>query len=262
MNKIEEQLENMSKPNVFLVSHHRRLKVALLESAKVRYRSSNVRDWRVIMQRITPIGLTIVTVAALALSVGPYSVTQTPKAEAQEAVRKAHSRFTALTAEQRQQIEAKIRADMSETLEEARRAKDLKILSPEEFENSLAEERKNHPTPDPAEMTKPLALHYKIDNQAGKPDIVAAPEHGQAAQGERFFIQAEKVEDGEQPALSPAPFAAQPVKYLQYTNPEGMKVILGLDENDTPVMKMLRITDDGFSFDKIISGKAMFLQGK
>jgi len=80
----------------------------------------------------TLIPLSTFAVVALVL-VGTLGLTH-KSAEAQELVQRSMARAVRLTPEMRTQIEAKLKADMMQTLKDAYAAPDLRILTKEEYE--------------------------------------------------------------------------------------------------------------------------------
>ncbi len=134
--------------------------------------------------------------------------TGSPQALAQETVRKMVTRLENLSSAEREEIESRMQADLENTLLEAQSAGDLTTLSREQFEQEI---------PDPMEARL-------LARDAETFDVFIATD--------------------ETPHASPPPAPLEAVTYLRYTNPSGQVVIVGVDENNLPVMKLIRLADD------------------
>ena len=188
-------------------------------------------------------------------------------ASAQEQVNRAFTRAIAIPAEMRAELETKMKADMLKTLEEAKAAPDLKIMTKEEFEKDSQFKFSTGPSPVGGTISTVALKH--VDGApteaggnvmftasataipAGELHAVGAVEKGTFSAGtlvinsdEAVRIATGTVMSGVAGiAASPATFSA-PVKYLSYTDPEGNKTVLGLDKDDTPVFKMATFSAD------------------
>lgn len=207
----------------------------------------------------------VAAVVAIALVVA-ISPLNPQVVSAQEQVNRAYARAVAISPEMRAQLEGKMKADMMKTLEEAKAAPDLKIMTREEYEKDaqFTIGKGPHLTTGGAigVDTAHAVSIKKIDGGELPPEgatftVVNTDEGGEAgfaaagAQEDVVFTAtaAANLEPGVAAGgtFSAGTFMAagpvqgeilEPVKYLSYTNPEGGKVVLGLDKNDTPVFKM------------------------
>jgi hypothetical protein len=210
--------------------------------------------------------------AVLALVVvGTLGVTH-KSAEAQELAERAMARAVQIPVEMREKIEAQLKADMMETLKEAYAAPDLRILTREEYEKE-AQFTMATGTPATAAFAAVRNIHtvnsdVAVSGEAGSFKVShTAPLEWEGA----VEAGAEPMVPGKGPvtvafraarampiasdtdvtftrAATDTEFTAgtmvagfdikQPVKYLRYTDPDGRKVTLGLDESDTPVFRI------------------------
>lgn len=150
--------------------------------------------------------ITIVTVTTL--------LPKTLQAQAQEIVNNAMDHIIKLSDTDREALEQKIQADLKSSLEEAKQAKDLTVVPENEIQRM--DPPKEFGDKD-VFMTKPL----NGDGPVGKGII------------KKEFKPGTRVE------LSGKVMAPHGIKVLRYTNPEGKKVILGINDNNEPVMKMM-----------------------
>jgi hypothetical protein len=191
----------------------------------------------------------VLAIAALAL-VAAVSPLSSPKVvSAEEQVQKAFTRAIAISPEMRAKLEAHMKADMLKTLEEAKAAPDLKIMTKEEFEKDSQFTFSHGPV---GGMVSVGTLGGVAGEVGDSPHTVAFAHSavGVRAEGEDaiFTVSTEDpTEAGLQaPVHGSMMLAAHveggeemaPVTFLSYTNPEGAKVVLGLDKNDTPVFKI------------------------
>jgi len=114
--------------------HRTALRTALLrEHVRTRRHISPLQlFYEISTMQKTLIPLSTFAVVALVL-VGTLGLTH-KSAEAQELVQRSMARAVRLTPEMRTQIEAKLKADMMQTLKDAYAAPDLRILTKEEYE--------------------------------------------------------------------------------------------------------------------------------
>lgn len=239
-------------PDVRLPRHAETTRALLLKSHERLVKRRHGHGFSLPMKRLA-LSLSIVGVAAcvLAVTLAPQQVFQTPVAHAQELVNRAAARVAFLPMETREEIEKRMKSDMDQTLAEAKAAPDLRILSREEFEKEMAEERKlmeekGKGMPSaigisaaPVEMgmvtmsavtstdMKEVRLFKRLGNEAEQ-DVTFEVATSAAVAG--FKIAPINIKE--------------PVKYLSYTSPSGSSVVLGLDEDDVPVMKMIRLKFD------------------
>lgn len=265
-----------------LVRHERadspRHKAALRRALLARHRA-HTGTLAALRSFLTDTAMRKYSVPAMALGVFAlafvinFTAIDAETAEAQELAQKAFTRAVKLTPEMRATIEAKMKADMLETLKEAREAKDLRIMTPEEFKKespftisttspmigkgvghvvairgematgTISLKKVNEDIiikRGEAMMAKPAGvLNFKVASgtpEAGafemSEDPTMAPPPGM--KGNVMFSVDVRATAGERVDM---PEPKEPVKYLSYTDKQGNKVVLGLDENDTPVFK-------------------------
>ncbi len=182
---------------------------------------------------------TVLGVLALSLVLN-FATMHTEKAQAEELAQRAFTRAIQISPEMRAKLEASMKADMLDTLKEARAAKDLRILTAEEYakesnftistssvalgiQGETGAAPKGTVTNVKFTAARAVALD---DEEAGNITFntsIAAP--GPAGITSAGMVTASAT-------------MLTPVKYLSYTNPEGGKVVLGLDKDDTPVFKI------------------------
>ncbi len=284
--QLQDILARMGEKKVESEAHQTLLRRALLSLHTERsgfslFKTALARSY--MTRSIIPAG----TLVAFILIIGTgLSVTNTGIAEAQELVERSIARAIAIPVEMREALEAQMKADMMETLEEAYAAPDLRILTREEYEEegqftfSTTTQPGNMKWAGEKAGTISISSIGTINNEEtdvimGEAHAVAfsvhgehvgdepAPEHGYA------FTKAVGVTSGGvamsgETTMSAGTFVGAPefkypVKYLSYTSPRGGKVVLGLDENDTPVFRM-----EELSADSIIHGPngEIGIQGK
>lgn len=166
-------------------------------------------------------------------------------AQARELVERSMAKVLKITPEMRQEIEARIKADMEATLKEARAAKDLRTITKEEAGVSfdMPEDGKGK-----VMFTHKVGVGEGFGTSTG--DTIFAA--GGAIKGGEKVLFLNK-EDG--PASAGVAFAGPTIKeaktYLAYTDTKGRSVVIGLDDEDTVVMKMVKMTgkDMGPEFD-------------
>ncbi len=196
-----------------------------------------------------PVGALAAVALVAALTFNP---TNPELAQAQEAVNRAFTRAVQISPEMRAKIEEKMKADMLKTLEEAKAAPDLRILTKEQFEAES-----------PFTIGKPPAFDWASSTD-GKPHAISITHRiGEGEAGQGHLVEGRPVKvisddvrvfkvktDGEAGVTAGAVGGVsagfmgemkEPVKYLSYTDPRGNKTVLGLDENDTPVFKFAEI---------------------
>ena len=186
-------------------------------------------------------------------------------ASAQEQVNRAFTRAVQISPAMRAELEANMKADMLKTLEEAKAAPDLTVMTKEEYEKDSQFKFSTGPGPVMGGTLDAVAIkHVEGDpTEAGEnimftasaTAIPAGELHPAGAIGKGTFSAGTLVINSDEAvhiatgtvvssvagvagiAATNATFSA-PVKYLSYTDPEGRKTVLGLDKEDTPVFKM------------------------
>jgi hypothetical protein len=185
MNKDDliKKLENLDIPEVELQSHRRRLKMALLNSGY--WKGETTMS---LLKKAVPVG-GIVAIAAIIVVFSFIFKGTTPQADAQQIAQKSYQAVSSLTPEQQGKLKHSIGIgfgtgigygtpiDVRDLLQEAQNAKDLEVLTYEEFASQCPV------PPDP---------EGKLRN----------------------------------------------LKFLQFTNADGLKVILGLDQNNLPAFTL------------------------
>jgi hypothetical protein len=151
----------------------------------------------------------------------------TPQAEAKEAVEKAFTKFRTLTPEEQANLEKKIRADMETSLEEAKNAKDLEIVPEKEITRF---------TP-PIEAEEQHKMTFKADHVIGT-EPVAVSNNAEGGVGRGNAVPGVRVA-GDHGIMAP-----EGLKLLRYTDPHGRKTILGINEKDEAVMKMITLNKE------------------
>ncbi len=208
-----------------------------------------------------PVGVFAVVALAFVINFGALDAS---KAQAEELAHRAYARAISISPEMRAQFEAQMKADMQETLKEALAAKDLRILTPEEFKKE---------SPFTISTTSNVgfqAVGGGVGNAEFRNVKVIKGEGGsvQAGEGGATFtvstggpIEATSGDIVTVSASAMMPMSgvatagtvafnaattgpsemSQPVKYLSYTDPRGNKTVLGLDKDDTPVFKFSQL---------------------
>lgn len=199
------------------------------------------------MKRFVPFAALSIAVLIVAVtSVIPQtSLTPTPVANAQELLNRAVTKASVMPTDMRAEIEKRMKSDMAETLKEAKAAPDLRILTPDEFEQEMhtqmqADQANSMPIEGSAQgfgiavsgesgvlSTSPTEVHLIKMDEDQIPQVSSTATFEAAVAGTKFTIAPVEIKE--------------PVKYLAYTNPAGQSVILGLDEDDVPVMKIMRL---------------------
>lgn len=261
-------------PKPGLPVHSRALRRALL-NAHERERSRSRSGFAFIfpMKQFAPVAVVGLALVVAGASFMPQVLFTTPVASAQELVNRAAVKVVSLPDDLRLEIEKRTNADLNATLEEAKAAPDLRILTPKEFQDEQKTQQdmafKKAQDAGPKEFklfeNHPVAVYHITS-----PDGVPAQDIGfgtASATGEVRIMNVESgtvkmtagaqvdfkdFKGGETASLDAttsgvkftmAPIQLkEPVKYLAYTDKEGRKVILGLDEDDIVVMKMITMT--------------------
>lgn len=237
-------------PDVRLPRHAETTRALLLKSHERWTKHRHGHGFSLPMKRFA-LSLSIVGVAAcvLAVTLVPQQVFQTPVVHAQELVNRAAARVAFLPVETREEIEKRMKADMDQTLAEAKAAPDLRILSPEEFEKEMAEERKQMEEkglPQAIELSTSVVGAGLVTTSAAPTDAQEIHLYKHGENGNSLDHGFELVTDAEAvAAFSVSPInIKEPVRYLAYTSPFRDSVVLGLDEDDVPVMKIIRLRLD------------------
>jgi|GEM_PF-3169490 len=218
----------------------------------------------------TFMGASTLTVAmVLALSIVTFNYTHSPRAEAEQLVTMGLDAVQTFSSGQMGQIQAQLGDDPAKALEEAQAAKDLTVLTDEQYKAEFA----NHPGVATSSLGKDGAQYSSVGisvNGGGLP--VGDPTN---TTNQRFSTTGEGVDKGSTsistrteigvstgneplrtfqtnndsepsgPDHSAAPVQIPlPSKYLRYTNSTGHVVVLGLNDKGVPIMKTVFMTDD------------------
>lgn len=246
-------------PKPGLPAHSRVLRHALLNKHGESVSRSRAGFFSSPMTRFAAVGVLSLALVLACSSFIPQSPFSTPVASAHELLNRAATKVVSMPDVMRIEIEKRMNADLDSTLEEAKAAPDLRILTPDEFK---AEQKKlqdqafktNAPVAGALTLSaKPMAIYHMTT-----PDGMETATAGEMG---TFDVHAENIEissgtiinikgngatvvsstPGMKFSIAPVQLK-EPSKYLAYTNPEGQKVILGLDEDDVVVMKMISLT--------------------
>ena len=233
MNKLDTTI--LPKKEVTL--HKHALKYALLRT----YASEQRNTWKggEIFMKHKLVFMSITSIFVLVLLFGYAFLGNnsfTPRAEAKEAVEKAFDRIITLSSEERQQLEQRLKADLESSLTEAKNARDLEVVPEEEIQRI---------TPPTIEGKEVFGIGMRKKTSEGTPSLEseekgAVTKHFEIV--EEDVVQRGEAEPGVRVAFEPGKIPVpHGVKVLRYTDPKGNKVILGINEQDEPVMKMIRM---------------------
>jgi hypothetical protein len=211
-------LQNIPLPEIHLTHHKRILKEALITSFEPKKQLSIMHlfakggEYWTMQRRLITFSFGAIAVLGIFLSLAfiknPF---KSSYVQAQEVMDKVIFTLKDLTPEQRKEIETKIKADLESSLEETKAAKDLRVISAEEF----------------MKMEKKTSTDVK--GKKGFFFAVKEDEEGNNA------LQ-KKVRQIKENPLSP-----KDLTLLRYTDTKGRDVTLGIDKNNIPVMKLMKI---------------------
>jgi hypothetical protein len=210
---------------------------------------------------------TLASVAIFAAAMAIYSYGYSPRAEAQQLVSHSIGIVRTFGSDQIDKIQAQLGGDPVQALKEAQAAKDLTILTPDEFKtesakhkgvamsslgtdgpqyNSVGISANGSLPPTPPEGA---GTHYSTGGaiggsaESGTVSIKNGVESGTASSGSLQF----QSNDSRGPSANqegPVNFTpVTPSKYLRYTNSTGHVVVLGLNDKGVPVNKTIFMTD-------------------
>jgi len=131
MNKDDliKKLENLDLPEIELQSHQRRLKMALLNSG---YWKGERTTMALLKKQIVPVS-GIIAIAAIIVVFSFIFKGAMPQVSAQEIAQKSYNTVASLSQEQQIELKQTMKIDARDLLEEALNAKDLKVLTYDEF---------------------------------------------------------------------------------------------------------------------------------
>ena len=199
--------------------------------------------------------LTLILVLALALT----TVQHSPRALAEQLVNQGIGHIKTFDNGQMGKIQAQLGDDPVKALEEAKTAKDLQVITKDEYNA----EAKKHKGVAMSSLGTSGPQFSSVGISANGESLPTTPPTGAKTQQystggsvsgstESGTSQPKKViefHDGDSSAPvagqpgSPIPAPPTPSKYLRYTNTTGHVVVLGLDESGTPVTKTIFMTD-------------------
>jgi hypothetical protein len=156
-------LQKLTVPTAALDAHQAQLKQALLASSQPS--ENNLKHtWRVLMRKKRFVIPSLATVmVAVVLVVGIMVQAQRP-VSAIELTQRSLGKVSALTFEQRQALDSKLNGDAERELQAARKAKDLQVLSYEEYTKQL--QSSADPSPLRGDDQSLTSLHYLIYTSA------------------------------------------------------------------------------------------------
>jgi hypothetical protein len=228
MNKkhFNSYLDSIAVPDVKTPTQKEKLRQALLATAFEKNSNSNVRvkggeqyNMRRILLTVT--SALVVSVVLLGMSLFYPAFINTPQAQAKDLVDRVIFKVADLSPEERKAIEQKIQDDLMESLKEAKAAKDLRIVPESEIERIALPENGGKDLP--AHGMRVFKLRHEDIAQDGK-----EPSHDEV-----------KITEGAVPGRPVVPTSVKTV--LEYTDTQGRKTTLGLDEHEKPVMKMIKL---------------------
>lgn len=160
-------------------------------------------------------------------------------AQAEETVNKAFMKSAKLTVEQREALSEKMEGDLMNSLAEAKQAADLTYLTPEEFNAEMAVG--HGPKNIQASGGKHIFNLKFLKGPApeGQEPIELKPIDKEALNA-RFSVAPLDFQPGEIHGMK----IFEPAKYLRYTDTQGQVIYLGIDENDVPVMKIMKLSEE------------------
>jgi hypothetical protein len=226
----ENILDSVDAPTVQLRAHQKALRQSLLqqfEPSMVKGGEESFMKKKIF--RVAALGfITLVLVGAFVITT---VMPKTQQAQAQEIVDSAMSHASNLSVEDRHVIEQNIKSDLKSSLEEAKQASDLAVVPESEITRI-----------DPPKM---------LDKENGKKEVFmingqqkASPMSGVSKAGTPGKDGEVNIQNG--PAIHIEPgkiMAPNGVKVLRYTNPQGQKIVLGINEQNEPVMKMGTVSE-------------------
>jgi hypothetical protein len=183
---------------------------------------------------LVPAGILVLALAMfVSMGFGDSNV-----AQARELLDRSFTKAFKLSPEMQARLESHMKAGLQATYEEAKAAPDLRVLSAEEYEKEALFTISKTPGVLPPEANLPegaTGVFFAHSNGEMSPVGDGKEVKNVIFEAEVSAIHPEEMTEGVR--VETTPFEA-PVKYLSYTDPEGRKVVLGIDKNDTPVMKI------------------------
>jgi hypothetical protein len=156
----ERQLQDMAVLSVHLSAHHAHLRHALVAASRPAKNPKNI--WRILMSKkkiVIPGLVTMVT--ALAIVIGVVVQTQAPVSAA-ELTQRSLNKISSLSDNEEKGLNTRINGNAEDELQAAQKAKDLTVLSYDEF--IATADGRNLPPPPPGVSDTPdfKGLHYLV----------------------------------------------------------------------------------------------------
>jgi hypothetical protein len=211
---IDTILQSVDYPEVKLDIHQQALKKSLLEQYGKK-RGGDKPFMKRNVFRFAALG--IMSIALIGVITVTTLLPKTPEVQAQEIVSNAMNHIVKLSDEERKVLESKIKADLQGSLAEAQQAEDLTVVPEEEIKR----------VDPPKEVDNKDVFMFRKGSEDVQP-IAPSGDMGNAVPGTKI-------------AFSGDVMAPHGVKVLRYTDPQGRKVILGINEQNEPVMKMMML---------------------
>ncbi len=232
--KIDERLNGLDLPEIKLAAHQARLKSSLL--AVKQFDKNNKFNFIFMIKQAkfyVPAALILVVAAAFIFGLVP-GMNKASFVQAKEMISESKFAISKLSAEARAQLEEIIKADLSKTLEEAYNANDLEYIGEEDISDS-----KNN--------SRNLKVDF-LDDEIG-----VASQNGEIKTVATLSVaESKNNNDGQKDVkLNMGKFIADnivkmdKVKLLKYTDQKGRKIILGLNNDNLPVMQIMVSENSG-----------------
>lgn len=232
--KIDERLNGLDLPEIKLAAHQARLKSSLL--AVKQFDKNNKFNFIFMIKQAkfyVPAALILVVAAAFIFGLVP-GMNKASFVQAKEMISESKFAISKLSAEARAQLEEIIKADLSKTLEEAYNANDLEYIGEEDISDS-----KNN--------SRNLKVDF-LDDEIG-----VASQNGEIKTVATLSVaESKNNNDGQKDVkLNMGKFIADnivkmdKVKLLKYTDQKGRKIILGLNDDNLPVMQIMVSENSG-----------------
>lgn len=212
--KTQTSLEKITMQQIDMQNYRTALRRALLTSPYWNKKQTNTfLFWKggeeiMKMRNIATIGIAFSVMAIALISLSIFIPKNAKTAYAQELAQKSYHAVSILTPNEQEILRQKVHMDPRELLQETKNAKDLKVLTYDQFVNQNPEIKMN-------------------------------------------FSTGGKMAD-DMPQLPPGPdtqkMDMQNLKFLQFTDTTGQKVILGIDKNDLPVFALSKGKDGNMGF--------------
>ena len=229
MEKIEliKKIENINKPNVYAPIAQKRLS-KLLETKYQKNNFNNIFMTKQ-MKLILPSIAVLVMFLTIGLGVIP-GINQAKKVQAKEIIDGSKVAISQISEETRAKLESMIKDDLSNSLQEAYEAKDLVYVGEQDLTTIDIKDSN-------------LKIHF-LDSEVGivggngtaTVSIVSTDTNNEL---ENSLSKDNKVVINVGTFIGNDLASMKKIRILKYTNEKGERVVLGLNENDLPVMKVV-----------------------